>query len=129
MINRFYLKLQQLKPTDDLKVAFYTIDPLPFFHKDFLGLTYALVDKEKALGLEISLALKSVLTPLPEVERSAYSGDYSVGHGVMLYLLNPLGRLQAVLRPNKSLQGVFSFDDEQLLKDYLAIREFKNKAA
>jgi protein SCO1/2 len=63
-----------------------------------------------------------VLTPLP-ADNSNFKG-YSVSHGVMLYVLNAEGKLQAILKPDINIQGIHSFDSEKIYQDYRALRNY-----
>ncbi|GAB3097286.1 SCO family protein [Aestuariicella hydrocarbonica] len=54
---------------------------------------------------------------------------YSVAHGTMMYLINPNGELQAILRPQSSADGVASFAAEQVYQDYIAVRRYADTAS
>jgi len=117
------------KETDGLAMMFYTIDPqrdtaeklaqyLAFFSANFIGLT--LLTKEKSQGFEKSLG---IVTKITTIENSK-EGGYSVAHGVMLYLLNPLGQLQAVFKPHVTKEGLKFFNSELVYSDYKTIRRY-----
>ena len=125
-------KLKTEKLADDLNVLFYSIDYqrdtvehlagyVPFFHESFIGLTSVEKTRESALAFEESLGMISVLTPVESSAKELRYESYSVSHGVMLYLLNPEGKLQAVFKPEKNKQGVQHFTVEQLYTDYVAV--------
>jgi protein SCO1/2 len=116
----------------DLEVLFYTIDPqrdtvaklaqyMPFFSSRFIGLAPSLTSNSY-IDFEQSLGIQGVLTPLP-ADNSNFKG-YSVSHGVMLYVLNAEGKLQAILKPDINIQGIHSFDSEKIYQDYRALRNY-----
>ena len=116
----------------DLEILFYTIDPqrdtvaklaqyIPFFSSHFIGLTPSL-QSNSYIDFEQSLGIQGVLTPLP-TGNTDFKG-YSVSHGVMLYVLNAEGKLQAILKPDVDIQGIHSFDSEQIYQDYRALRNY-----
>ncbi|MEH6606315.1 MAG: SCO family protein, partial [Pseudomonadales bacterium] len=116
----------------DLRVLFYTVDPqrdtveklssyVPFFSSNFIGLTPK-KEQNGHTAFERSLGIRAVLTPLPEAEKD-YKG-YSVSHGVMLYVLNSQGQLQAVLKPEISSDGTQFFTAEKIYRDYTALRDY-----
>ncbi|TQV85551.1 SCO family protein [Aliikangiella coralliicola] len=128
-------KLESENKADDLKVLFYSIDPkrdtvshlaeyIPFFHKDFIGLTYVDEMQESAQAFEQSLGMISVLTPIENSDVNPVYESYTVSHGVMLYLLNPQGNLQAVFKPEKGEGGVQHFTVQKIYADYLAVRNY-----
>ena len=135
VLTRFKKRLQSQPQFSDLQVLFYSIDPerdtvellyqyMPFFHSTFIGLTYDASQQSQSVAFEKSLGIKAVLTPLADDEKNQYTGDYSVSHGVMLYLINPKGELQAVFKPLRSKEGIQFFREEKLLSDYLAVRKY-----
>lgn len=128
---------------DDLRVLFYSVDHrrdtadklatyLPFFHPDFLGLTHLDDNGDRHLPFEKGLGIYAEL--IPQSDDSYLTGGYQVTHGLQLFLINPQGQLQAVFEPARNppsaaVQGVqpatgYFFDAEQILRDYLAIRDF-----
>ena len=116
----------------NVNFLFYTIDPqrdtveklatyIPFFSSNFTGLTLT----ETSLGhvpFEMSLGLQILLSPLPDDIKSYKR--YSVSHGVMLYVLNANGELQAILKPDVDIQGAQSFTSEKVYRDYYALRKY-----
>jgi len=135
VLTRFKKQLDSVRPQNDLTILFYSIDHqrdtveilyqyMPFFHPDFIGLTFQESNRGRAIGLEQSLGMKSVLTPIPQADQNEFSGEYAVAHGVMLYLINPQGQLQAVLKPFEGRDGIQYFTQEQILKDYMAVRDY-----
>ena len=134
VLNGLKKKLKQVEHFSELQILFYSIDPkrdtvarlsqyMAFFDDEFIGLTGGESEPEKAQDFEKSLGIKAVLTPVAADEKNNDSEDYTVAHGVMLYLINPRGQLQAVLKPQLSEMGVQHFTSEQLMKDYIALRE------
>tara|TARA_B110000977_G_C11081592_1_gene493104 strand:+ start:2392 stop:3072 length:681 start_codon:yes stop_codon:yes gene_type:complete len=116
----------------DLEILFYTIDPqrdtvaklaqyMPFFSSRFTGLTPSL-QSNSYIDFEQSLGIQGVLTPLP-AGNSDFKG-YSVSHGVILYVLNAEGKLQAILKPDVDIQGTHSFDSDKIYQDYRALRNY-----
>ena len=123
-LSELLKRLEQSNRYPDLQVLFYSVDPqrdkptqlaqyVPYFHPDFIGLTQTPEAAGKAQAFEQSLGIIGRVDP--------ETGN--VSHGVRLFLLNPEGRLQAVFEPESPLQGIPSFDTEQLYRDYLRVRE------
>lgn len=119
----------------DLRFLFYTVDHrrdtsaklsiyLPYFHPDFLGLTHLDDSTNPHLPFEKGLGITAQLTPLDEMVDGKYTGAYSVAHGVMLYVINPRGELQAILEPRQTRSGIQHFEMEEVLRDYRAIRDY-----
>jgi protein SCO1/2 len=126
-------RLKSEQKYKDLGILFYSIDHqrdtvehlekyLPFFDDTFLGLTYREDMKVSALELEKGLGMISILTPVVDDNKIAIYGSYRVSHGFMLYLINPLGHLQAVLKPSKGNGSESYFDEERIYSDYVSIR-------
>jgi protein SCO1/2 len=120
---------------DDLVFVFYSVDHrrdtvsqmasyVPFFHTDFIGLTHLDDPENPHLPFEKSLGIAAQLVPNTEPGAEPDANDYSVNHGVTLFLINPQGELQAIFQPDTSTPGSHSFDPEIILRDYLAIREY-----
>jgi protein SCO1 len=116
--------LEQLQ-TRELRVLFYSVDPardqperlaayVPYFHSEFLGLTGAI---DASDGFSQSLGMASEIGA-PETP----GGAYAVAHGVVLYLLNPQGELQAVLKPANNRAGGPVFDATKIAQDILKVR-------
>ncbi|TXS94070.1 SCO family protein [Parahaliea maris] len=117
------------------RILFYSIDYrrdtpqqlaayLPYFDKDFIGLTHEDDPDNPHLGLEQGLGLLAQLEPLSDSEDAIASNDYRVSHGVALYLLNPAGELQAVFKPVQTGAGLPGFAPETLVRDYRAVRQY-----
>ncbi|MFT6267309.1 MAG: protein SCO1/2 [Alphaproteobacteria bacterium] len=132
--------LNQQQEYSDLDILFYSIDHerdttaqlasyLAYFNENFIGLTYVDGMVDTAMPFEKSLGMVSILKPV-QSEKSNNSGEnevfesYTVSHGFTLYLINPSGDLQAVFRPEENKDGSFHFTKEQILVDYLAIRNY-----
>lgn len=126
--------LEQDQNAEDTRVLFYSVDPardtperlatyVPHFHRDFIGLTFdqdtpAHRPFEKGLGVIYEI-------PVADAQGELYDKhNYPVNHGVMIYLLNPQGNLQAVFTPDFTDEGMFHFSTDQLYADYLAIRNY-----
>ncbi|MFO7551943.1 MAG: SCO family protein [Haliea sp.] len=116
----------------DLQVLFYSVDHrrdtpgqvasyVSFFDSSFTGLTATDGGEAGAAAFANSLGILSVLEPAEGT--TLEDGDYQVGHGVSLLLLNPEGKLQAVLEPGRiDALGFPGFDIATLVRDYTAIR-------
>ncbi|WP_086929492.1 SCO family protein [Agarilytica rhodophyticola] len=128
-------KLHELGKYQDLNILFYSIDPqrdtverlaqyVAFFSPDFLGLTWRLDAETNHIAFEKSLGITSLITPLTQEEAENDYKGYSVSHGVMLYLLNPEGKLQAIFTPETSKHGIHNFLIETIYRDYVAIRSY-----
>lgn len=118
---------------------------LAYFNDDFIGLTYIDSMLDTALPFEKSLGMVSTLSPVL-TKQNGNSSDisldnsldnstsklsendvllpYTVSHGFVLYLINPRGELQAVFRPEESTDGSFHFSEQQIIDDYVAIRNY-----
>jgi len=134
-LDKVISNLESKKQYEDLDVIFYSIDPqrdtvehlsqyIPFFNQGFIGLTYIDTMQQSAKDFESSLSMMSILTPVEEITDKEIYGAYKVSHGVMLYLINPEGKLQAVLKPTKQKGGGQFFSAHQIMEDYLAIRRY-----
>lgn len=130
-----YLQQQLAAETEfsQLGLLFYSIDPtrdsaaelaqyLQYFAADIRGLRpdpqalQLALPFEQALSLRYSIENDSIITGMAE---------YQVAHGIMLYLLNPDARLQAVFFPaNRPGVAIPEFTVEILLADYLTIRRY-----
>ena len=119
---------------NDLQVLFYTVDHrrdttrqmaayVPYFSADFIGLTHEDNSDNPHLPFEQGLGIVAQLVPLVGPEYDPADNEYQVNHGVTLFLLNPRGELQAIFEPHSPMPGQHRFDPDQLLKDYLAVRE------
>lgn len=118
----------------DLQVLFYSVDHrrdtpaklasyVAFFDPSFTGLTATDGEESDAAAFADSLGIMSVLEPAAGT--TLEDGDYQVGHGVTLLLLNPRGKLQAVLEPGRvDAMGFPGFDIATLVRDYTAIRAY-----
>jgi protein SCO1/2 len=127
-------RLKSEQKYKDLGILFYSIDHqrdtvehlkkyIPFFDDAFIGLTYKEDMKVSALELEKGLGMISILTPVVDDNKIAIYGSYRVSHGFMLYLINQLGHLQAVLKPSKGNDSESYFDEERIYRDYVSIRK------
>jgi protein SCO1/2 len=119
----------------DLRFLFYTVDHrrdtatqlasyLPFFHRDFLGLTHLDDPANPHQPFEQGLGIAARLEPVTDGTATPSVNDYQVIHGISLLLLNPRGELQAIFKPNETAPGVRSFDPDKILRDYRAIRNY-----
>ena len=122
-------------PYPDLQVLFYSVDHrrdtarqlasyVSFFDPGFIGLTHLDEADNPHLPFEKSLGIVAQLVPQLTPEAAGDPNAYQVNHGVALFLINPEGELQAVFEPDNPLPGQHSFDPQQVLLDYLAIRRY-----
>ena len=111
-----------------MKFVFYTVDPvrdqadlllqyLSYFDSDFIGLR-AKDDKNKVL-FEKKLAIKVNIS-----EHQDNALNYSVSHDVALFLINPEGKLQAVLKPESSATPEKPFSSDIIYQDLLKVVAF-----
>jgi len=116
-------------------ILFYSVDHrrdtvqqmasyVPFFDPTFIGLTHLDNPDNPHLPFEQSLGIMSKLVPSSDPEGGISGNDYEVNHGVTLFLINPDGELQAIFEPEEVAPGVYHFDPETLLSDYLAVRRY-----
>lgn len=114
---------------NDLRVLFYTVDPerdtvsrlanyVPWFHEGFRGLRAP--GPAEAETFETGLGINARVT-------SGKDGGHNVSHGLLLYLLNDEGELQAALTPTKEMSGHRYYEPARLLEDYLAIRQWRSR--
>lgn len=128
---------QKLKENghNELGFLFYSVDHrrdtvsqlasyVPFFHPQFIGLTHVDDSANPHLPFEKSLGIVARLLPNTEPGADPTSNDYTVSHGVTLFLINPEGKLQAIFEPDSRMPDSHVFDPEILLRDYLAIRAY-----
>jgi len=124
---------KQLRADDpklDLGLLFYSIDPvrdtiehlaeyLPWFHESLLGLTRIANQGKSSLAFEKSLGMVSIVD-----SSGGDGGYYNVSHGVVMYVLNPEGKLQAILKPSKNKDGSQHFSMEQIYQDFKSVRSY-----
>ncbi|GAB3291646.1 SCO family protein [Parahaliea aestuarii] len=117
------------------QVLFYSIDYrrdtpaqlsayLPYFDRDFIGLTHRGEPAGPHLPFEQGLGMTARLEPLGEGDDAIARNDYRVSHGVALYLLNPRGELQAVFQPDQWDGTQPGFSPQTLARDYRAVRDY-----
>lgn len=123
-LAQFKQALKQAERHSDLQILFYSVDHerdspehlkpyVGYFDKTFIGLTRPEAPDSGHRNFERSLGI------MAQVELA----ENIVNHGVMLMLLNPKAQLQAVFRPEPNEHGLYHFTQEQLLQDYLAVRD------
>jgi protein SCO1/2 len=119
----------------DLRVLFYSIDHrrdtvsqmagyVPYFNPKFVGLTHEDDPDNPHLPFEQSLGIMSQLSPILDEDGVPDPDNYTVSHGVTLFLINPEGELQAVFEPDEPAPGVHHFDPDKLFNDYTAVRDY-----
>lgn len=130
-VSEFRQLLDAQPAYTDLQVLFYTVDPkrdtlsrladyVPWFHETFKGLRAP--SQAEATAFETGLGI------VANVEPSENDEEYQVAHGLMLYLLNEKGELQAALKPTREMDGSLYYEPQKLLKDYLAIRQWRHES-
>lgn len=119
----------------DLRILFYSIDHrrdtvsqmasyVSYFNPDFVGLTHKDDPDNPHLPFEQSLGMMSQLSPILDENGIPDPDNYTVSHGVTLFLINPEGELQAVFEPDEPAPGVHHFDPDKLFSDYRAVRDY-----
>jgi protein SCO1 len=132
ILSSLVRRLQEDAYAHDTGVLFYSVDPerdtperlaqyVTFFNRDFIGLTYTDDRRQPHIPFEKSLGM---VYEIPAVDVGVYGDEYPVNHGVMIYLLNPEGNLQAVFTPEFNDDGMFYFSTDRLYTDYRAIRSY-----
>jgi len=117
------LKSKNLKP--EIKFIFYSVDPvrdsseqlsqyLAYFNPTFIGLRAS--EKENKAVFERSLSIKVKIS-----EHETDSLSYSVSHDVALFITNPQGKLQAVLKPKDSALRQEPFTATGIYQDLLKV--------
>ena len=117
---------------DELRILFYSVDHqrdspeqlasyMPFFHPEFIGLTHLDGPKSQHLPFEEGLGIVAQLIPN---EGDEEEGSYQVVHGVTLFLINPQGQLQAILKPGNDQHRNQVFDVDTIYKDFLQLRDY-----
>lgn len=118
------------KNGDELRILFYSVDHqrdtvaqlasyMPFFHPDFIGLTHLDNSGDQHLPFEQGLGISAQLIPN---EADSAESNYQVVHGVTLFLLNPEGQLQAILKPGTDANRNKAFDAATIYRDFLRVR-------
>jgi len=134
-LNQLVQMKSELDEEDKPQVLFYTVDHrrdtpeqlasyLPYFDPEFIGLTHTDTPENTHLPFEHGLGIAASLDLVFHEDGSLDHQNYRVNHGVGLLLINPDGKLQAILQPREIAPGVISFDPEELLRDYKAIRAY-----
>ena len=129
-LARFKTQLEE--NGDQLQILFYSVDHqrdtpqqlasyMPFFHADFIGLTYLDGNGDQHLPFEQGLGIAAQLIP---DEDDSGGESYQVVHGVTLFLLNPRGQLQAILKPGADQHRNKVFDADTIYKDFLLLRDY-----
>lgn len=129
-LSKLQQELAALPQFKQLHLLFYSIDPardspeamasyVDFFGSEITGIVAHPKWPERALPFEQGLGLQAKIE-----KATATTKDYSVSHGVLLYLLNPQGELQAVFNPIRQYNKVPEFDMQLVLQDYLTIRSY-----
>ncbi|QSX42448.1 SCO family protein [Shewanella cyperi] len=131
-------KLRNLDALKQPDFIFYTVDPLRdtearlsdyvhFFEQGFgtklMGLRTADINQqlsfEHFLGIKSSIEIKDINTQ--NITSTGFNDQYSVSHGMTLYVINPKAELSAVLMPTTNALGTSSFNLETLYQDFKTI--------
>ncbi|VUD56462.1 SCO1 protein [Thalassocella blandensis] len=142
-LNKVYDVIAKENRMENFNVIFYSVDAerdtpsvlkqyLQFFNARFIGLVpvdtdYMSRDLNKRSdayylknGLESGLGLR--YQKMPE---DAETGYYEVTHGVELYLINPNGKLQAIIKPTENGPGEPGFLSSAVIAhDILRVMDF-----
>jgi protein SCO1 len=95
---------------------------LPFtFHRS-LGRIRFRRRQSRFIGRDVGIVEQLVPAIGPDIDPS--SNEYPAIHGVTLFLINPEGKLQAILQPDKGVSDANTFNPDTVLRDYLAIRRY-----
>lgn len=144
LMKQFSERLNLFDNTNQVKLIFYTIDPLRdtqqvlmqymnYFGDNFIGLRPN--DNDSYLNFEQTLALKYLIkssgllvnNQINNSDKSSHfrkENSYQVSHGLTLYLINPEGKLQAILQPKIDPFGVANFTVEQIYQDFIISRQY-----
>mgnify|MGYP000269700567 CR=1 FL=1 len=139
ILAKFTAQLKQQGLDKDLQILFYSIDHqrdtpqrlqyyLSLFSDDFIGLTHRNTEKGNTQALEDSLGMISSIETVDTISNSTEEKIYRVSHNAMLYLINPAGELQAVLKPLISKSGQGYFTAKMIYRDYRLIRQYFNRS-
>jgi len=139
VLAKFSAQLKQEGRDKDLQILFYSIDHqrdtpqrlqyyLALFSEDFIGLTHRDNGGTEYKALENSLGMISIISPLDPGNAPAENQAYRVSHDAMLYLINPAGKLQAVLKPLLSTGGLAYFSAPIIYRDYVSIRRYVDRS-
>ncbi|OUS14150.1 hypothetical protein A9Q89_01400 [Gammaproteobacteria bacterium 53_120_T64] len=135
VLTQFSAQLKQQGLDKDLEILFYSIDHrrdtpprlqyyLALFSGKFIGLTHRDGGQADALPLEESLGMISSIQIKNTDNSATKEQTYRVSHDAMLYLINPDGKLQAVLKPLISNSGQAYFNAQLIYRDYQLIRHY-----
>ncbi len=135
VLAKFAEQLKQEGLDNDLEILFYTIDHrrdtpqrlqyyLPLFSEDFIGLTHRDNEQTAASAFEDSLGMISSIESTNRENITTEEQVYLVSHDAILYLINPEGKLQAVLKPLISKSGKAYFKAKLIYHDYRLIRQY-----
>lgn len=144
LMKRFNEKLKHFDNMNQIKLLFYTIDPLrdtqqvmqeymSYFGDNFIGLRPN--NNDSYLNFEQNLALKyqiknpsslanNLIGNSTKTNYSLKQSSYQVSHGLTLYLVNPEGNLQAILQPKVNPFGLANFTVAQIYQDFIISRQY-----
>lgn len=110
-------------------IIFYSVDPerdsveklntyLNFFNPNFVGLVAENKKSYKAEAFEQAMGFTY------RVLNNGDSLHYDVAHGLEIFIVNPEGRLQAVLKPIISPEGLAGHEAELLYRDFKKVKKY-----
>ncbi|CED60602.1 electron transport protein, SCO1/SenC family [Moritella viscosa] len=124
-LSQFQGHLEQSAFEDDVDIIFYTVDPLrdtpqvlaeylAFFDPEIIGLRQ--VEGLTYLGFANSLNIIAIY------EYEATNDNYSVSHSFAFMVINPEGKLQAILEPETNPFGEAILSSQLLFEDFKQVR-------
>ncbi len=135
VLAKFSEKLKKEALDKDLQILFYSIDHqrdtpqrlqyyMPLFSEEFIGLTHRNAGQSNARALEENLGMISSIQVIDTENTPSENPVYRVSHNAMLYIINPAGKLQAVLKPQIGKAGQGYFNAQVIYRDYRLIRQY-----
>ena len=125
-LSQFQGHLEQSALNDDVDIIFYTVDPrrdtaqvlaeyLAFFAPEIIGLRQ--IEGLTYLGFVNSLNIIAIY------EYEATNDNYSVSHSFAFMVINPEGKLQAILEPETNYFGEEKLSSQLLFDDFKQVRQ------
>ena len=130
-LSQFQGHLEQSALNDDVDIIFYTVDPrrdtaqvlaeyLAFFAPEIIGLRQ--IEGLTYLGFVNSLNIIAIY------EYEATNDNYSVSHSFAVMVINPEGKLQAILEPETNYFGEAKLSSQLLFDDFKQVRQRYDEA-
>lgn len=131
VLSQLAALLQQQKLSHEVKVVFYTVDPLRdtserlaqylnYFSPAIIGLTKS--DDGSFMNFQQSMNI-NVKYGAPDAQN-----NYLISHDLNMLVLNPLGNLQAILTPELDPFGKPSLSSNTLFADFTKVRDTYNNS-